>query len=876
MQRSETQPSPDGSPDQAPAATTVPVRVVLGIALVALVCVAGLPDLAAPWIQGDEFTFIVNNPLVNPAADPGRPAALIQRIGDIFTTVHRDLYQPIPLATYAVEWELSGGAPVSFRRTDVLLHALNALLLWAVLRRMLAHSVTRKPAPLTWFAWFLALLWALHPALVTAYASDMGRTHLLATMFVLLTVLLHLHALRTQRAWPFLVSLGTLVLAMLCKPVPGWFLVVFVLEVVCRDWKQALLSYRVYVAGLICVAFGGFTLWTSTTSGLAEDASQGLFGDPIARSLNAVWIYARDIFMPLWVRVWHIPDPRTGWAYWPVWAGLLLTLASIGHAFQTWRRQETRAAAIGWVWFWATLLPVIGLMGAREIAAADRYLYLPLMGLLVVLGVEVLRMWAYLLVSGMRTVPVRRASAAVAGLVALGMLSWDLPLTGMARSTLQRALRVRALHPDDPRAQEKLAAAYDFCRNHAIPAADRARIPADVGQGSYFRERWIETLYQAAANDRLDFTFPTPEDRAPFHRRLSYSFLRAGEPRASLEQAQIAHEYQPDTYLTWKRLAHGYQAVGNYEAAADAYAHAEQLLPETVEARRAHYADYAYLLMFELQRDREACPRFAKALETEHPSLQARMGAALCQIRFGEGEVGFRLISAVLEDPALQAQPRMFVHAGLVLAEYHLRSHHWREAYRVYNALLRDHPTNYAALRGFHEVCLQIDRMPDAVARWRDAVAFEPERRAFTSYLAWALALEGAPANRDELWTLVEKDPASTLATAAAALASLRGGDLERGVELARQVAGREETPHARAVDRLAAALRLLGGRGEAGPAWKLVVAALYAHPALPDGYASEAVSIIDSFVVEHGSDEHAVLVERVRSWLSVPTSNPG
>jgi len=242
--------------------------------------------------------------------------------------IHDDLYQPLPILTYAVEWELTDGNVTSFRRSDVLLHALNALLLWWVLTHLFGRAGWPTVAPRALVAWTLSLLWALHPALVGTYASDMGRTHLLSTSFALLALSFHLRALDTGRQRYFLAAVLALLLAMLTKAIVGWVLVALVLEAASLGWRGAARSWRVYVIGFICVCFAALTIYTSTVFGGAVDASKGLFGDPIARSALAVWIYFRDLVAPFWLTFWHLPDPRTGWTYPLVWLGLALSLAS--------------------------------------------------------------------------------------------------------------------------------------------------------------------------------------------------------------------------------------------------------------------------------------------------------------------------------------------------------------------------------------------------------------------------------------------------------------------------------------------------------------------------------------------------------------------
>jgi hypothetical protein len=166
----------------------------LGLVLLILAIISGAPDLDATWIQGDEQRFIANNPDVT-GEDQTLPRW--QQYLNIFAHSHDDLYQPIPILTYALEWDLWGAERVTrMRTTDVLLHAVNGLLLWGVLCALLRRFVPDASSLAHYLISFaLALIWTLHPINVSAYAADMGRTHILSAGFLLLAIRAHLATL---------------------------------------------------------------------------------------------------------------------------------------------------------------------------------------------------------------------------------------------------------------------------------------------------------------------------------------------------------------------------------------------------------------------------------------------------------------------------------------------------------------------------------------------------------------------------------------------------------------------------------------------------------------------------------------------------------
>lgn len=841
------------------------LRALAGLLLLLAVYAPGSGSLDSPWINGDEFVFIVNNPDVTGAGLETAGAA--ERLKRIFTYPPReDLYQPIPILTYAMEWALWGDSPRHVRRHDVFLHGLNAVLLWRVLVLLLARGqATGSRRRIEAAAWGLALIWGLHPVLVSAYASDMGRTHLLSATFALAALLLHLHALTTGRSAFFAAALLALILAMLCKVIVGWVALVFLVEVAVVGLRRALRSPRVYLVGLLCIVFAALALATSRRSGMMEDAAKGLFGEPISRSLLAVWIYARNVFAPLWLRAWYLPDPETHWGNPRVWIGVALIAATIVHAGVAWRRRESRPITIGWIWCWALLLPVIGLVGAREAAAADRYLYQPLMGMMLVLGCYVVRP----LLATHPDAAARRTRNFVITCASFGalLLVADRPHARVARDPIGRAQRVVALNPGDPRAMEMLAIAYDFARNHPLPAADQPN-PAqvgDVGPYRYFNEKCRSELLRASQVADLKHYFPGADDRAPFHRRIAYRLLLVGNPAESLEQAQIARELQPDAYLTWKRLAHGYQGLGRWAEARQAYERAESLLPEHAATRAVHYTDFGTLLVSRLNQPSEARAKFAAAteflpaVESESVRIHAAIGLARCEIRAGQGSEGFRLIAAVL-----QKQPEN-LDAALVLGEYHLRSHEWVHAHRVYTRMIEIRPTMYAALRGFHEVCAQTGRWMDAASAWDRALRLRPDDRAFRSYWVWTLACaaeESAPSRIDKL---LKEDPNNPYACYGRMLLALREADLEDALRWAETARRGRPIREARATARAAATLKLMRGQAEL----RAEVAILEAVLTADAGNRKRARQILKQFLGASAKTGAREVAERVLAGLA-------
>jgi len=816
--RSEIQADP-----AAPRAISRPWLFVLGAVSAIAVMVIGAPDLDAPWILGDEHLFIVNNPDVTGA---GESAPTGFRPLDIFLHTHEDLYQPITILTYMIQWNVGGDNRVThIRLTDVIIHAVNAWLLWAVLAALLSRTCPEARGRTLILAWSLALLWALHPMLSPAFAADMGRTHLLAATFVLLSLLLHMKHLDALRepdasaaAWAWFAGAYLMLLAaMLNKPVVGWVLIVFTLEWIVLGLQATLRSARIYLIGVTCACFAFLTLWTTRDTFALDEAALPIFGDPITRSTLGLWIYLRNFMAPLhWLSPWYPPDINTGWSHPAVLAGAGLLILGAAAAIWTARNARLRGITLGLIWFAAAWLPISGLVGARVLAAQDRYMYLPIAGLLLAIGVG-LTHW---IMKTPATVRLKNGVVlVVAAASAAAVLPWDRTLCATARSSLRRAETTAAHFPNDPRVIEFLAATYDFCRDHECPAA-----PADPGR---YADLTATTMRSAAetASAHPQY-FPDERSRAEFHRRLSFNFWKLDMFADSLEQAEQARLFEPDAKMTWVRLAHGYRSLRRWPEALEAYDKLHEIIADDAPDRGLRLVEHADLLMTRFDDPKRALPLFREALMLEGLQPEAlriaMLGAARCEVLVGHGRDGYNLAMQVF-----QAEPNN-VEAAKIVAQYFLRSHEWKKAKVAYQGILSQYPIDYEALRGFQNVCLNSGAWADAAFAWQSAHERDPDNHIFHSHFIWSAACAGdlsAGIWADDLLSIT---PDNRLACLTHMLLELREGDVEAACEWIERAAAGPPLPFARELVRAEATLRKMFEREELGAEANIARAAIW------------------------------------------------
>lgn len=832
------------SGDPANAGRRLPfwVRAGLAAVLVAAAVAAGREGLDFPWMGGDEVVFIAENPLVTGDADGDgtrdRDAPpLANRLWELLGRVHEDLYQPIPLATYAIEWEMWGDARVwHMRLTDVLIHALNGLLLWAVLNRLGVALQLAGGRGLGLVNWALAAVWMLHPIHVGTWAADMGRTHLLSATFTLIALRFYVIALDPRRPAAVLGMGVALTAAMMCKPVVGFVGLAAAIEWATVGLRRALRAPRIYIAATLCAAFAALALYTTASAGMLEETENALFGDRISRSLEAVWIYARNIVAPLaWLATTYLPDPLTGWNYWVVWAGLAVVAASAVVAVGCARTVPLRGVTVGLAWFWALLLPVIGIVGGRVAAAQDRYTYEPLMGVALVLSTLISRWLA------VRAAAARRAGLAVGLLAAMAaaLLISDVPLAAESRSLLRRAQRIVMQNPGDPRAMRFVVMALEAATVRDTPTI---KLPAPPHVAIMLRATLAQT---AAAAEARPECFRDARDRAAFHRWLSANFYATGDLQQSLVQARRAADFDADAVFTLTRLAHAYRALGAWDAARALYERLEAALPTDAahrEYRALRLTEFGELLSEIYDRPDLAIEKFRAAHATGVAPKRGVIGLARCEVLVGEGARGYELIRRVLE------RDRENVDANLVLGMYYLRSHKWQEAEFVYTKLLSRQPTLYPALIGYHELCGQRGAWRAALAAWETAARLVPEERAFQSFLVWAMACAGDPRATEFAEKLLETDISNSFACYALMLVKTRESRWDEAMDLAREGSKGIPVPRARENARARATLRLMADRGELPMEAVFVEAVLVAE----SGDRQTARLLIESYLSDH------------------------
>ena len=326
--------------------------------------------LRCGFVHFDDDLYVFNNPQVlSGLSRPGLHWA--------FATGHAGNWHPLTWLSLMADTEWCGGAARGYHATNLILHALNGALLFLVLRRWTGRFA---------WPWIAAALWAVHPLRVESVAWISERKDVLATFFGLLALLAYGRAgPRGRMGWV------TFWFALSLMSKPAWVTLPFALLLVdvwpLARWPETSAWGLVREKGplfLLAVASGAITYLVQQAGGAVQSFVHLPFGVRMANAVVATAWYLRAWAWPVDLAVYY-PYPGGGHSAVAVGGSVALLLLLSAGAAWAWRR-GWKSWGVGWLWFLGTLVPMIGLVQVGGQAWADRYSYLPHVGLTVALG----------------------------------------------------------------------------------------------------------------------------------------------------------------------------------------------------------------------------------------------------------------------------------------------------------------------------------------------------------------------------------------------------------------------------------------------------------------------------------------------------------
>lgn len=337
------------------------------------------------------FTFLVYSPSLNQnflygwddgeyIDHPSVQNLSSDNIGKYFSTFYLGMYQPVPVLTFAINYHFSGTSSTSYNFFNLFLHLVNILLVYWFVKKLCRNEYAGLLA---------ATLLAVHPMNVESIAWLSARSTGLFTMFYLLALLAYLRYLQQGYKFKYIgFTFLFFLLALFSKSMAATLpMVLFVVDA----WhhrrfnKTAILEKVPFFA--LSIVFGLISIRAAASFGHIEvlEAGYTIFDRLFLLSYGVAFYLVKLLFPLNLSAIYAYPEKIAGWLPFEYYLSFVLLLII---AFGIYRlRKYRRTTFLGFVFFILAISMVLPLFWSRLFIVAERYVYLPYIGLFVVAGV---------------------------------------------------------------------------------------------------------------------------------------------------------------------------------------------------------------------------------------------------------------------------------------------------------------------------------------------------------------------------------------------------------------------------------------------------------------------------------------------------------
>jgi tetratricopeptide (TPR) repeat protein len=702
------------------------------------------------------------------------PGLSMSGIAWVFSHAHAANWHPVTGMSHMLDCQIYGLRAGGHHLTNVLLHAATAIALFLLLRQITGSF---------WPAALVAALFAVHPLRVESVAWIAERKDVLSGLCFVLILGTYVWYVRGPASWHRYLPLAVLfAMGLMAKPmlvtVPALLLVLdyWPLGRMAgsplrrregggpRSAGTAAPSTPVPLARLVLekvpllVLVGvccGMTMW-----------AQGKFSAfdrhvapwwRIANALVSYVLYLIQFVYPVGLAAFY-PRPQYGLPLWQV-LGALVLLVSILAAGLRWRRR-CPYLLVGWLWYLGMLVPVSGIAQVGSQRMADRYTYLPQIGVYIALA------WGIADICRGRPRCCRLLGIGSALVLAVLMgCAWRQTSFWRDSETLWR--HALACTSENSEAENSLGAdlamrdRFDEAIAHYQTALrfrpDYMEAHANLGAALSAQGRWEEAVshcrkaveiksYSAMAHNNLGAALAGQgrgDEAVRWYEKaldLDPDYLQAGVNLVSLltaqgrlKEAAAARqkilERTPNQVEVHDSLGNALGRLGRIEEAMAEYRNALAIKPDDVEA----CINLGYVLTC-LGRFDEAMPQYQKALEIQPETVELQNDVAMClagQGRFDQAVAHYR--------KALQIKPD-YMPARSGLARTLAAQGHASDAIAEYEAALRSEPGGVEIHAELGNLLLRLGRRNEAAAHYRSVVKLSPGNPLAWNNLGVALA----------------------------------------------------------------------------------------------------------------------------------------
>lgn len=579
------------------------MRLLLAALLAAATWVVLAPVVDCDFVNVDDPAYVVENLRAQRGLDLDGLAWAFDPATRVSANWH-----PLTLLSHMLDAELYGLDPRGHHRSSLLLHVANTALLFWVLCSM-TGSLLRSAV--------VAAVFGIHPLHVESVAWVSERKDVLSTCFGLLTVAAYVRFARTSSGKAYAAAFASYACSLMAKPM----LVTLPFVLLLLDWwplgrlpletagasERAVWRRRVVEKLpllVLALGFGAIALLVQQSEGAVASMDRVPLA---ARIQNAAVAYATYLAKTVWPSdlAAFYPHPGVNLPAWKVVLAALMLLGGTAVALGAWRRLP--AVGVGWLWYLGTLLPVIGLVQVGAQGMADRYTYVPM------IGVAIAATWGGARLAATWRVP-RLATAAAVAL-------WLIPLAVTARlqiahwrdsvALFERALAVSGGHH----------IIHDF-----------------LGRAYAAEGRADEAIHQYELAVELE-----PRN-VEARENLGAALIAAGRSEEATRQLREVLRLAPQRPLAAVNLGAALERLGRSAEALSVYRKAIAVNPEN---EKAHHN--LALLLSRLGRYEESLPHYRKVIELRPDLADAHNHLGNALLLLGRADEAERHYRAALE-----------------------------------------------------------------------------------------------------------------------------------------------------------------------------------------------------------------------------------
>ena len=577
----------------------------ISICLVAAIIAIYWPVYKYDFVKYDDGDYVTANTNIQSGLN-------CRSLGWAFTTGFASNWHPVTWLSLMLDYQLFKGWAGGYHLVNVLFHIFNALILFYVLMRM-----TRA----LWPSAFVAAAFALHPLHVESVAWISERKDVLSTFFWLLTMWAYVRYAENSKLKWYLAAILLFVLGLMSKPM----LVTLPFVLLLLDYwpLQRKFSRRLVIEKLpffICSIVSCVITYIAQHMGGSIVAIKS-FG-PAIRINNAIIAYIMYIAKMFWPSPLAVLYPHPGNSLSVakiIICAALLVLISASFIYLGRRR---RYFMTGWLWYLGTLVPVIGLVQVGAQAMADRYAYMTLTGLFIIIAFGASEFAAKRTLASLPRQARRNSVEPRNRNIVLTLLA-VVVLGGWAFTA---SVQLKYWKDNLSLFGHTLA----VTENNPLILEDYANSLSELGEFDQAIEQFEKLL-------------EITSDSGQVYNNIGCTFLDAGKPQQAIEQFKLAIKYKPDLAQAYYNLAHALRSENKNEESVSYYMQAVKVKPDYVKA----WLDLAITLN-ELGKYDQAIESFHKVLELAPGNVYAHgyLGMALGAI--GKTDEAIKEISFVL------------------------------------------------------------------------------------------------------------------------------------------------------------------------------------------------------------------------------------